>query len=341
VDFVESKGDHVERRHVIRHLDTLGMEHICTALEQKYGSRPQLDDVSSAAPRAPDRVDDIVAFVVGRGGTPDRAQIAADVAQHGIESVCLSLEHKYQCSWPGWRAWGEVEACNKSSYASSQARDELLASITTPERALSPLEAELQNLKLGALSRRVSEAGAPTAELEALQDEDDPKAALIRWLVARSSNGDAVAPAATVSEGVPPVRDLQDDFSHLTLQPSSSNDPSAPPPGAGGPGAASTGHGGGGGGGVSPVADLAALSETLADASPPTHGFGRARTTGFGEQDDSAFDALLAQLGLGARAAVLRDRAIVNETELRDMTEAEASELLSVEERNRWLLWRG
>ena len=188
---------------MIRHLDTLGLDGMCHALEHKYGRRPELGGMSSGAGFALRSLAD-----------------QADQAEMG----CLS----------------------KDSYQPSQVAA-FLSSIETP---LSPLEAELGSLKLGALSRKVAEAGATPDVLEALQNEDDPKA-LIHWLVQRSSTHAEAADITTaaalslVPEGVPP-------------EPA----PSAPEPQA------------------DFLRDFDELSLAIETASPPSHGFGRVASTG-------------------------------------------------------------
>jgi hypothetical protein len=57
------------------------------------------------------------------------------------------------------------------------------------ERAAKPLETELRALKLGALSRRAKEAGATADEVELMQDEGDPRGALIAFIVAQQDDG--------------------------------------------------------------------------------------------------------------------------------------------------------
>ena len=74
-------------------------------------------------------------------------------------------------------------------------------------------------------------------------------------------------------------------------------------------------------------------------ASPPSHAFGRAATTGLGDRE---FDHLLAELGLGAYAAALRASVVVNVDELRELTEADLVDMvpgITVEERTRVLRW--
>jgi hypothetical protein len=205
VSFIESHGDQISRSDVIRHLDTLGLDGMCHALEHKYGRHPELGGMSSGAGFALRSLAD-----------------QADQAEMG----CLS----------------------KDSHQPSQVAAAFLSSIETP---LSPLEAELGSLKLGALSRKVAEAGATPDVLEALQNEDDPNAALIHWLVQRSCTHAEAAETTTaaalslVPEGVPP-------------EPA----PSAPEPQA------------------DFLRDFDELSLAIETASPPSHGFGRVASTG-------------------------------------------------------------
>ena len=80
-------------------------------------------------------------------------------------------------------------------------------------------------------------------------------------------------------------------------------------------------------------------------ASPPSHAFGRAATTGVGggtAAEDREFDHLLAELGLEAYAAALRASVVVNVDELRELTEADLVDMvpgITVEERTRVLRW--
>ena len=103
-------------------------------------------------------------------------------------------------------------------------------------------------------------------------------------------------------------------------------------------------------------ADLAGLVATLQAASPPTHAFGRTATTGVQDAvggggaipgsmtaEDAAFDALLQQLGLLHHATALRDNAIVNADELRDVTENELRDvvpMIGADEMDRVLVWQ-
>ena len=77
--------------------------------------------------------------------------------------------------------------------------------------------------------------------------------------------------------------------------------------------------------------DLVALSIAVQSASPPTHAFGRAATTGSRELDgateDRQFVDLLASLGLQGHAVALEAQAIVTCDELRDLTESEMDSL--------------
>lgn len=101
------------------------------------------------------------------------------------------------------------------------------------------------------------------------------------------------------------------------------------------------------------VADLPGLVATLQEASPPTHAFGRAATTGVHQQngasvgsataEDDAFDALLQQLGLLHHADALRHSAVVNADELRDASANDLREsvpTMSAEETARLLTWQ-
>lgn len=153
----------------------------------------------------------------------------------------------------------------------------------------------------------------------------------------RDCDTPSIPASGAISEGKPPVRDLQGVFSDLTLEPiaGSNGQPSSRSEASQ---VVATGQG------VSPD-ELVTLADVLEHASPPTHGFGRAATTGVGDVEQAvvAFDTLLAQLGLVRYGVVLRSHAIVDEVELRDMTEAEVAEWMpnmKVEERSRWLAWR-
>ena len=101
------------------------------------------------------------------------------------------------------------------------------------------------------------------------------------------------------------------------------------------------------------AADLPGLVATLQEASPPTHAFGRAATTGVHQHsgasggsataEDDAFDALLQQLGLLHHADALRHSAVVNADELRDASANDLREsvpTMSAEETARLLTWQ-
>ena len=297
--------------------------------------------VSPQILRTQSLVNTIVDFVESNGDRIERSILIRQLDALGIAGICDALQHKYGRR-PQVVGVEDSRAAERSSPAAVEldsvcrptAVDRrwrgLLASIWTPARALSPLEVELSGLKLGALSRQVVEGGATVEQLEAMQDEDDPKAALIRWLVQRSKPDDEQSPlsptragddgamatnaadataGAGISEGEPPVRapeprrDLEDDF--------------------------------------------AALSLAIESASPPQHAFGRAKTTGKPAVDAHVgihrFEALLSQLGLESHAVALRADGIVDEEDLRGLTVEEASGLLptlTVEARNRWIQWR-
>lgn len=112
---------------------------------------------------------------------------------------------------------------------------------------------------------------------------DDPHAALIRWIVQNAaSEGDSVGgpslvvgiEGGAVGPGTPRTRAPTTGFSEVQE-------------------------------GVPPMRslpdDLGSLSLALEAASPPTHAFGRAGTTGFdggSAAEDREFDRLLAELGL-------------------------------------------
>ena len=220
---------------------------------------------------------------------------------------------------------------------------------TPPPRAKSAAETlkdQLTGLKLGALRRRVGEMGATEEELDDLQDEDDPKAALIRWALkehSKSAGGDdefthggltniiSVRNVAATGGAAGPVTPIRMKAPTTGFSEAQEGVPPEPQ-------ITQTQH------------NLDALSLAVAGGTPsPSHGFGRAATTGFvggaspgsAAAEDAAFDVLLAQLGLSAFAGALRADAIPNADELRDATEGELVGLgVGEEERVRVAAWR-
>ena len=90
--------------------------------------------------------------------------------------------------------------------------------------------------------------------------------------------------------------------------------------------------------------DFAALSLAVQRASPPSHAFGRAKTTGV-DQEEAAreFEEVLSALGLSEHSRALRADGVMDVEDLRGLTDAEADSLMPTmpaEVRNRWVAWR-
>ena len=156
----------------------------------------------------------------GDGGAAAEAKVvlAAEAAEvlHRAELAGLkmsTLRKRVKEAGAGQQA---IEEADDADDARAAMIELLLASQSgqtdRPDSALEALRQELISLKLGALRKRARAAGVDHDTIDEIDEDEDPKAALVELIVTATSNvdaGPAVTPAVTPAGGGTPRMSLQ------------------------------------------------------------------------------------------------------------------------------------